>query len=402
MEKQHITIIGGGIAGLTTAIALKRIGHTVSVFEAAPHLRPVGAGISLGPNAINAFAALDLKQALLGRGRLVRTLHILDHRGGILTRTQVPSDLGPGVLCIHRADLHAFLLEQLDPKELHTDRRVASLVQDHEGVTVRFTDGGEHHAALLIAADGIRSAVRRCVLPRVQPRYAGYAAWRGVVHLPGMGDIASETWGPRGRFGIVPLADDHVYWFATSNALENDARFAAFRIADLQRHFAGYHTTVRQVLAHASDEHLIQGGIHDLPPLEHFAHGRVLLIGDAAHATTPNMGQGACQAIEDAVLLAHYLHNTPDATTAFRAFEQDRMPRTSWVVRNSRTIGGVGQWQHPLAIALRNALIRRVPPRIGQRRFDLANNVRFPHIPAVSEPGLEKTTSTRTRMAVHH
>jgi len=168
-----------------------------------------------------------------------------------------------------------------------------------------------------------------------------------------------------------------VYWFATSNALENDARFAAFRIADLQRHFAGYHTTVRQVLAHASDEHLIQGGIHDLPPLEHFAHGRVLLIGDAAHATTPNMGQGACQAIEDAVILADELAKHDQPARAFTAFEQRRLNRTHYIVHTSWKLGKIAQWSHPVSITLRNALFRFIPERVHEKQMKTLLEVDF-------------------------
>lgn len=173
MEKQHITIIGGGIAGLTTAIALKRIGRSVTVFESAPTLRPVGSGISLGPNALSAFKALGLEEALQERGRLVRTFHILDHKGRILTRTSVPSEVGPGVLSIHRADLHAFLMEQLDPEEVCVGHRTIDVRQDAEGVTVSFADGTQHRTPLLIAADGVRSVVRSRVIPEVHPRYAG-------------------------------------------------------------------------------------------------------------------------------------------------------------------------------------------------------------------------------------
>lgn len=199
-----------------------------------------------------------------------------------------------------------------------------------------------------------------------------------------MAGIGSETWGPKGRFGIVPLGRDRLYWFATTNAVANDHRLAQYRTADLQVHFAGYHPAVRDVLARATDDSLIHGPIHDLPTMAHFAHGRVLFIGDAAHATTPNLGQGACQAIEDAVVLAHALRTAPDAATAFHAFEQERMPRTEWVVRNSRRVGAVGQWKNPLAIALRNFLIRQVPPSAGQRRFALANDVRFGPLPAAT------------------
>ena len=383
MERQHITIIGGGIAGLTTAIALKRIGRSVTVFEAAPTIRPIGSGISLAPNALSAFGALGLSEALQERGHMLRTFHILDHRGRTLTRTSVPEEVGPGILCIHRADLHAFLMEQLEPGDVRLGRRTVDVHQDAHRVIVTFADGTQHRTPLLIAADGVRSVVRGRLIPGVSPRHAGYVAWRGEVEAPvGMAGTASETWGPKGRFGIVPLGRGRVYWFATTNAAADDHRLAQYRVTDLQRHFAGYHPAVRDVLARATDGTLIHGPIQDLPAMAHFAHGRVLFIGDAAHATTPNMGQGACQAIEDAVVLAHALRTTPDAAAAFRAFEQERMPRTEWVVRNSRSIGAVGQWAHPLAIALRNRLIRQLPPSFGQSRSARINDVRFEPLPA--------------------
>jgi 2-polyprenyl-6-methoxyphenol hydroxylase-like FAD-dependent oxidoreductase len=376
------TILGGGIAGLTTAIALRRIGITATVFEAAPELHPVGAGLGMGGNAIHAFEALGLRDALIARGRLLHAFSIRDARGRVISRTASSRGKGPDHFTIHRAELHAFLLSQLGADTPILGKRAERITRHEDRITVHFADGTEHAADQVIVADGIGSRIRRSLVPWSAPRYAGYTCWRGVVHAADMPlDEATETWGAQGRFGIVPLSNDRIYWFATIAGAPRDPRLRAFRVADLRDHFAGYHDLVCRVLSRATDESLIHGDIHDLDPIPHYAHGRVLLIGDAAHATTPNLGQGACQAIEDAVVLAHALREHADAEQAFKAFEQARVARTHWITRTSRRIGDVAEWRHPLLITLRNGLFRMMPPAVNERQMQKVVNVQFEPLP---------------------
>jgi 2-polyprenyl-6-methoxyphenol hydroxylase-like FAD-dependent oxidoreductase len=190
-----------------------------------------------------------------------------------------------------------------------------------------------------------------------------------IPGLPTTG--SSETWGRAGRFGLVPVADNRLYWFACLNSPEaNNPAFRAYQVADLQRAFAGFHAPIPQVLAATADADLLWGDLFDLAPLATFAFGRVLLLGDAAHATTPNLGQGAGMAVEDAAVLARCLRRAPaDLPAAFRAFDQQRRPRTRRIVAQSRQLGMLAQFTPSWLTPLRNAALAAVPDWVTARQM---------------------------------
>lgn len=385
------TIIGGGIAGLTTAIALRRIGLSVEVFEAAPVVRPLGAGLALAANAVRAFERLGIAQAVVAQGRQLDAFSVLDERGNVVTRTDsraVSERYGLNNFAIHRADLHRVLLSQLPPNAVQTGKRAVERTEQAASVTVRFDDDTTHQTDYLLVADGIHSPLRRQLLPDSVPRYAGYTCWRAVVNWPGLSwpgherpghglTEATETWGSRGRVGIVPLAGAHVYWFACVNASAGDSQMRKQTPHDLAGRFARYHAPIPDLLARTDPDALLWNDIIDLKPLSRYAFGRTLLLGDAAHATTPNLGQGACQAIEDAVVLADELARNDLPERAFVAFERRRLARTHYVTNTSWRIGQLAQTTNPLLIALRNGLFRRLPARLNERQLETLYTVDF-------------------------
>lgn len=375
------TILGAGIAGLTTAIALQKIGIKAQVFEAAPDIKPLGAGLLLAANAVKAYQHLGIAEKMVERGRLLPTFVIFDQAGRSITQADagaISQKYGLHNFAIHRAALHEALLTELDAEQIITGKRAMGFEKNEDNITIQFQDGATIATDYLIVADGIHSSVRRQLLPDATPRYAGYTCWRAVVDA---GDLklsaASETWGTDGRFGIVPLTDNRIYWFACINAAANDATMRRYTVEDLQRHFGHYHAPVAQILAQTRDEDLIWNDIIDLKPLKNFAFGNMVLIGDAAHATTPNMGQGACQAIEDAVILADEMAKNSNPALAFRAFEQRRLKRTHYIVNNSRALGRVAQLNNPVLAAARNALFRMLPERINERQMRTLFEVDF-------------------------
>jgi len=188
---------------------------------------------------------------------------------------------------------------------------------------------------------------------------------------------SSETWGTNGRFGIAPLAGDKVYWFACINAPQNDAKMRSFKVADLQQQFASYHNDVQTLLAQTPDEALIWGDIIDIRPLQHFAFGNIVLIGDAAHATTPNMGQGACQGIEDAIVLADELAKHKTTQEAFLANEKRRLARTRDITNTSWVLGRMAQLENGLLCRVRNALLRSLPEKVKQTQVRKVLKVDF-------------------------
>ncbi|MBN8822819.1 MULTISPECIES: FAD-dependent monooxygenase [unclassified Spirosoma] len=380
-KKSSFTIVGGGIAGLTTAIALNRKNIPTTVFEAAPTMQPSGAGLALAANAIKAFQRLGIADQIIHAGRQLDAFTILDEQGDKITRTDsriVSQRFGVNNFTIHRADLHKILLAQLPPDSIRTGKRTIHLNRQSDGITVYFDDGTSHKTDYLLVADGIRSPIRQQLIPGCLPRYAGYTCWRAVVNLPGNTlQEATETWGTKGRVGVVPMANDQVYWFACINAPAKSDEMRQMTVQKLADRFANYHAPIPELIAKTPNESLIWNDIIDLKPLNSYVFGRAVLLGDAAHATTPNMGQGACQAIEDAVILADELAKNQPTEAAFAAFDLRRLQRTHYITNTSWRIGQLAQTSSPLLAFLRNGLFRYLPESLNQRRLETLYAVDF-------------------------
>lgn len=376
MNHDRIAIIGGGIGGLTLAIALQRKGFSVNVYEGAPKIQPLGAGLVLAANAMKAFMDIGIGDAVLKAGSVLKLLRIKDEKGRVLTETDSEAlSRKFGVInnfAIHRADLHRVLVDALQPGTLHINKRCIDLVPQGPATSLKFADETSILADHVIAADGIHSVVRKKLLPDVRTRYAGYTCWRGVAdNLPDVAgaDETVETWGAGRRFGTVPLSNGRVYWFACLNAKENDPRMRAFSNEDLLRHFRHFHKPIPEIIRATPPEAIIWNDIIDLSPLKKFAFGNILLMGDAAHATTPNMGQGACMAVEDAAVLARCMEENTSTSDAFQEFERKRIARTTNIVNKSWSIGKVAQFENPVLVALRNAAIKLTPPSVAEKQI---------------------------------
>lgn len=379
--EKEFTIIGAGIAGLTTAKALRQLGLRVTLFEAAPIIKPLGAGLALAANAVKAFQKLGIAESIIRAGRLLDAFVICDQQGRTLTRTDskaIGRKYGMDNFTIHRAALHQELLKQAEGIPLTIGKRAIRVDQTAQGLTLTFADGTTYQTDYLIVADGIHSAIRQQLVPDSKPRYAGYTCWRAVIDSTGLSlSDATETWGVNGRFGLVPLANNQLYWFACLNAPANDDRMRQFTISDLLRVFEDYHTPIPEVLVRTNNKDLLWNDILDLKPLPRYAFDNIVLLGDAAHATTPNMGQGACQAIEDAVVLADELKTGSSVPDVFKRFEQRRLKRTHYIINNSRRIGQMAHVQHPALIWLRNGLVRLLPHSVNEQQFKTLYTVDF-------------------------
>lgn len=366
---QRAIILGGGIGGLCAAIALRQVGVEVTVYEKSPVLGNVGAGLSLWPNAIRVLRHLGAAAQVIDTGSAIEHGQVRTAAGKVLSATnpgELQQLLGEPTVAIHRADLHAILLSLLPAGVVQLGTAGMEFSQDAAGVTLRFEAGQTDRAELLIGADGLHSLVRRQLFPAVQPRYAGYSAWRGVVEAPdtvAVG-ITSETWGRGSRFGVVPIDTRRVYWFAVLNEPAGRVYPPNEQKARLQQRFRGWPLPIDRLLAATPAEVILHHDIYDLVPLSHWSQGRVTLLGDAAHPTTPNMGQGACMAIESAFVLARCLASAPDVATALASYEQTRRPRTAWVTNQSWQIGRVGQLENGLLCRLRDAVMTLTPDSV--------------------------------------
>jgi 2-polyprenyl-6-methoxyphenol hydroxylase-like FAD-dependent oxidoreductase len=361
-----VLIVGAGIGGLSAAIALRRAGIEVEIFERAPQLLDGGAGISLWPNALK---ALDK----LGVGTAIRAASVASYIGGIHTwrgallapadADEVAREFGAPIVILHRAELLATLYEAAGPGTVHLGVVAAGFRQDADGVSLELSAGGAARGEVLIGADGIASLVRGRLFPGVRPRFAGQKAWRGVVRFVAARDAGfwGETWGAGARFGLLPLVGDRVYWYATRNASEHEPDRMQARKAELLRLFGSWHTPIPELIAATDDTAILRNDLYDLPPMRSWTRGRIALLGDAAHAMTPNLGQGGCQAIEDAIVLARVLSQTTDAAAALRSYEAKRIARANMIIALSRRLGVIGNWTHPLACRLRDTLTWLTP-----------------------------------------
>jgi 2-polyprenyl-6-methoxyphenol hydroxylase-like FAD-dependent oxidoreductase len=345
-------ILGGGIGGLASALALTREGWQVEVLERSPEFTEAGAGLSLWPNALRALDALGVGEPVRGLAALEGQGGIRDAAGRWLSRTdtaELERRYGP-VAMIHRADLLAVLRAAVPAGALHPLVTVTGVRPD--GTVLH--SGGESRADLVVGADGVRSVTRQSVWPDVPgPRYAGYTSWRAVSRPVPVAE-SSESWGRGERFGYAPLPDGRVYWFAVANAPEG-ARDDG--LAGLRRRFGGWHDPIPALLQAADPGAVLHHDLYELPPLKTYTSGNVVLVGDAAHAMTPNLGQGACQALEDAVVLGNVMARANGLDT----YDRQRRPRTQMIARRSRRIGLAAQWASPAAVSLRNTALRLLP-----------------------------------------
>jgi 2-polyprenyl-6-methoxyphenol hydroxylase-like FAD-dependent oxidoreductase len=361
----RVIVVGGGIAGLSAAIGLRRSGHEVVVLERAPRIDPIGAGLTLFANAVSALDRLGLRDAVAAQGAPARRSAILTSEGRELA--QVPRDLLEGTIAIHRADLQRELAAAAG--EVRLGAEITAVEQHDGGVVARGADGSEERGDLLVGADGLGSATRSAIAD-VRPRYAGYTAWRGVSPVPVEPGRLTESWGVGERFGLVDIGRGRTYWFATKNAPEGEPDEPEGKRAEVLRRFSAWHEPIAAIARSAAEGAILRNDVYYLEPLPRWSEGRVVLVGDAAHATTPGVGQGAAQAIEDAVVLADRLAPSGDLATALGEYEAIRRPRAEAVLKLSRRADRTAQLASPLGWRLRNAIVRRLPERAQRRQLE--------------------------------
>lgn len=351
-------VVGAGIGGVAAAVALDKCGWQVTVLERAAELGEVGAGISVWPSAVTVLGELGVsgveKAAAISEPAGMRNPSGRWLVDGMDIGVEIP-------VMIHRARLHELILDRLgasDAVVIRTGVTVTGLTQTDSTVTVETVAVEELRADLVVAADGIRSVARSAIHPdHPGPQYAGYTAYRGIATVD-LGDGGGETWGRGRRFGFAKLIDGRYYWYATANRRAGLAPGPGGPHEDATKMFADWHDPIPKLLAATPPENVLQNDIHDLPtPLVSFVSGRVVMVGDAAHAMTPNLGMGACAAIEDAGALARHLRAAPNLAIGLGGFDRERRPATTRLVKRSRVIGRFGQLDNRILCGLRDGLV---------------------------------------------
>jgi 2-polyprenyl-6-methoxyphenol hydroxylase-like FAD-dependent oxidoreductase len=365
-SKQQIAIIGGGIAGLTFAKCLDPNKYECHIFEKKEAFGEIGAAISVFPNALCVIDHLHLLDKILASAGAFKKVYIKSSKGAILSKSE-PNYNYP-TICMHRADLHKILLDDT-PAHLFTNHALKSIQQlENSRIVLTFENGQTHECDAVIGADGIHSVVRKHIINDGEPIFRGYNIWRGVVKSDFDSGYGSETMGLGKRVGIVPIKDGYYGWWAACNEdfLEEDAPEDTKE--KLLRLFGSWHSPIPELIKNT--DVILKNSLCDREPKKGWTIGNITLLGDAAHPTTPNLGQGGCMAIEGAYILATALNKYGITQQAFDRYEELHFPRTKMVVLESRKIGKLGQASNPVIAGLRNFIFKIMPSKVSMKLID--------------------------------
>jgi len=341
----EITIIGAGMGGLTTGIALKKFGHQVTIYEQAEQILAMGAAISLWSNGVKCLNYLGLTDQVAKLGGQMDHLAYMDGlTGDVMTQFSLHpliAEVGQRPYPVSRSDLQNMLMDEFGRENIHLGKKMLSFTEANDVVTVQFADGTQVQTQLLVGADGTHSITRAYVLgEQVERRYAGYVNWNGLVEISE--DYApADQWttyvGEGKRVSLMPVADHRFYFFfdvPLPAGLENNrSNYKAL----LKEYFTGWCPQVQKLIDNINEQTTNRVEIHDIEPFAQFYKGRVVIVGDAAHSTTPDIGQGGCQAMEDAIYLARSLQiNTLGLQDALKRYQNKRNERANELVLRAR------------------------------------------------------------------
>jgi 2-polyprenyl-6-methoxyphenol hydroxylase-like FAD-dependent oxidoreductase len=357
----QIAIIGGGIGGLTAALALQQSGFQAEVFEQAPELLEVGSAIAIWTNAMRVLQRLQLTEKIFACAGIVAELRWMDQNGFLLNRVSIANAASPAV-ALHRSDLQRTLRQALPQSSIHLGHTLVAHQQQGDKMIATFANGNSVESDFLIGADGVHSRVRAQFINDGEPLNRGYMIWRGTSPVtpaaipPGVG---MELYGRGRRFGIGPVGLGRTGWWATGNA---------DKLHDL---FVGWYAPVIELIEATPPSTILKNVATDREPNKRWGAGRMTLLGDAIHPTTPNLGQGGCQAMEDALVLARCFEKYGPSEDALRNYEHLRHRRTAILTRISRYYGRVGQLENIFARTLRRTALTLAPDAILRRSLQI-------------------------------
>lgn len=375
--KASIAVIGAGIGGLTTALFLKKYGLNVTVYESAEVIKPVGAGIVMAGNAMQVFRELGLKEKIEQSGNKVSWMKITDEQYQLLSKvdlTVFEQKYHVHNVAVYRADLQRILAETLGSENLSLGKRLLKIERQENSFKLLFEDGTEAVHDYLIGADGIKSVVRDQLFGKQEIRNTGQICWRGLCEKDfseKYRNEAYELWGKGKRFGFVQINSRQVYWYAVVNKhFVTDKGFSPHL-------FDEFHPEIQELISVTPEAAVVKNEIIDLKPMGKWFTPNVCLIGDAAHATTPNMGQGACQAVEDAYAIGQLLRKGKSLNEAFELYEQCRKNKAHGIVNNSWRLGKIAHLENSIAVKLRNFLFKIMPVSANRKQLEQVLDITY-------------------------
>jgi len=344
---------------MALAAALARRGVDCRVFERSAGRSAPGAGMTMWPDAVRVLDELGAGGGVRRRAWPITLSRVMTPAGRVLSTTpvgQVSALFGSATYAVRRSVLHEELARRVPGDWVETGAACVGVRGDERGATITLDDGRDHAADVVIGADGIRSRVREFVAGPIPPREVGCCLWRGIARIAD-GSLrrgeAFETWGRGVRFGMVQVSADEVYWYA---GLRGAPREDFERVRPrLLRVFGSWHAPIAGAIGATEPAEAVRTTIRDIPPAARWVRGRVALLGDAAHAMTPDLGQGGCTALEDASRLAELLASGATPEAALAAYESLRRPVCERLAQRSRRVTRMAQWSNPVLCAARAA-----------------------------------------------
>ncbi len=365
---QPITIIGAGIGGLTTALILKQKGFPVMVYEGASEIKPVGAGIVMAGNAMQIFQKLGICEQIQNAGNKISFLKITDEKLRILSVVnllKLEKKYGVSNIAIHRAELQRILAEKVGYENIYLGKRLIN-IQNGAMVKITFEDQSILNSQTVIAADGIHSTVRNQLFEPSTIRDTKQLCWRGVLNTElaeKYAHQAYEVWGKGIRFGFVKISANTLYWFAVVNE-------GVYKNKELTDLFQKFHPDILSIISGTDKNQIFKSRIIDLKPFSKWHHGNVCLLGDAAHATTPNLGQGACQAVEDAYIIGKLFNSCKPVENIFAEYEKLRIEKAHYIVNTSWMMGKIPHIENAFGAWFRNLLVTLIPDSVSIKQID--------------------------------
>jgi 2-polyprenyl-6-methoxyphenol hydroxylase-like FAD-dependent oxidoreductase len=367
------SIIGAGIGGLTTALAFEKHGIDYHIFEKASELSEVGAGIWLAPNALQVLEHLEILDDIKAKGNSIDRITLGEANLNPLSdnfQDNIKKEFGFSTIAIHRSELQKILFNKIPNNKISLGKGFQTFQKvNDEFVKVTFDDNSECLTNFLIGSDGINSKVRKQLFPDSKTRFSGQTCWRGVATIKLEEEFENrgiELWGNQIRFGFSKIAKNKVYWFAVAKDKANQKDNENFKRQNLLKMFNNFDSLIKKLISATSEVNILRNDINDLEPLKNWFKENVCLIGDAGHATTPNMGQGGAQAIEDAYYLSDLVKSNLNENI-FKLFQQKRQLKVNSIVKQSWATGKMAHWKY--GRNFRNFLLKNIPKKILENKM---------------------------------
>ncbi|HLF53190.1 FAD-dependent monooxygenase [Flavobacterium sp.] len=373
MKDEIINIIGAGIGGLTTALTLKQNGLKVNIFESSSEIKPVGAGIIIANNAMQVFKKLGIHEKIEKAGNKISYLKITNQNLeniSVVDLNYYEKKFGVHNIAIHRGELQKILADEIGYENITLSKKL-SKIEKNELFKLTFEDNTTTESKIVIGADGIKSVVRKQLFEQSTIRKANQICWRGICefNLPKKyNNELNEAWGKGKRFGFVKISDKKVYWFALKNAKGENSEKVNENLEEL---FKEFHKDILDIIIATKKDEIMVSEITDLKPINKWQQENVCLVGDSAHATTPNLGQGACQAIEDAYILGKLLENGVAIESTFIEYEKLRREKANKIVKTSWQLGKIAQLENNFGICFRNLILKNIPNSLNRKQMDM-------------------------------